>query len=130
MFEANIWKKSSLRLLIWWCENTLTCYLGVNSQRWASMNLIDVLRQISAASHRKMFLNRHRIFIWIPSNLNYTSSTRKTLKNLKYFPSEYLNEINESKVFSPVFDLNDVRLITNFYPKRNAEWGYKIFSDK
>ena len=30
-----------------------------------------------------------------------------------------------TKVFLPTFDLIDVKLKTNFYPKRNSEWAYK-----
>ena len=62
--------------------------------------------------------------------MNYTSINKKILRKLKYLSSEYLKNISESKVFSPIFDLIYVNLITNFYPKRNAEWTYKNSSDK
>ena len=62
--------------------------------------------------------------------MNYTSSTQNFSKKLKYFSSEHLNNISESKVFSPIFDLIDVKLITNFYPKRNVELTFKNSSDK
>ena len=94
------------------------------------MKINDIRRQISAVYRKNMLLNQYRTIIEILSNLNYTTSTQKTLKKLKYFSSEYWNNISESKVFSPTFDFIDVKLITNFNSKRNAEWTYKNSSGK
>ena len=87
--------------------------------------------QINLCSpRRKLVLDHHRTFIWILSNSNYTSSTLIILKKLKYFSSGYFKNIIDSKVFSPIFDLIDVKLTSKFYPKWNTEWTYNNYSGK
>ena len=41
-----------------------------------------------------------------------------------------MNNISASKVISPIYDIIDIKLLSTFYPKRNAEYTFKICSVK